>query len=190
MDHTKELMKDDSVCLREDAQTKKQVETVGFTELYRRHANSVFCYLFSRVQNVSDAEDLTSQTFITALENLPKLRDPQKFTPWVFRIARNKAADFFRKNGRHPVADYNEELDQINREKEGFSQVDQDRLYDLERLISSLGAADQEYLRLRIVAELPFAEIAAILNEPDTRIKKKYYRLLDRLQTEMEKYNE
>ena len=40
---------------------------------------------------------------------------------------------------------------------------------------------------LRIVADLPFAEIASILSEPETRIKKKYYRLLERLQAQVEK---
>jgi RNA polymerase sigma factor (sigma-70 family) len=144
-------------------------------------------YLYSRVHNIADAEDLTSQTFITAFENLPRLRDPLKFTPWVFKIARNKASDFFRISQRRPITDFDEELDQTNTMGEALSQTDWDRLRDLECLISRLSPLEQEYLRLRIVAELPFAEIASILNEPETRLKKKYYRLLERLQAQVEK---
>ena len=160
---------------------------VNFTELYRRNATNVFYYLYSRVRNVADAEDLASQTFVTALESLPNLRDPLKFTPWVFTIARNKAFDFFRKAQRRPTVDFDEELNQTKATIGELSQADQDRLCDLERLISRLNPLEQEYLRLRIVADLPFAEIASILNEPEIRIKKKYYRLLERLQAQVEK---
>lgn len=158
----------------------------NFTELYHRNATPLFYYLYSRVHNVADAEDLTSQTFMTALENLSRLHDPLQFRPWVFTIARNKASDFLRKSQRHPSVDYDEELGQTQAGG-GLSQTEQDRLRDLECLISRLSPLEQEYLRLRIVADLPFAEIASILREPETRLKKKYYRLLERLQAQMEK---
>jgi RNA polymerase sigma-70 factor (ECF subfamily) len=190
MDESKNLAKEAPVFIMNEAKETNQEKAFNFTELYRKNATQVFYYLYSRVQNVVDAEDLTSQTFIAALEKLPELRDPQKFTPWVFTIARNKASDFFRKSQRHPSADYNEELDQTEAEGGKLSQTDQDRLFDLERLITHLSPNEQEYLRLRIVADLPFAEIASILGQPETRIKKKYYRLLERLQTQMEKENE
>jgi RNA polymerase sigma-70 factor (ECF subfamily) len=187
MDETKTLAKEAPAFMVNEAEEASQADAVTFTGLYRRNATSVFYYLYSRVRNVADAEDLTSQTFVTALENLSKLRDPLKFTPWVFTIARNKAFDFFRTSQRRPTADYDEELDQAKVVGGELSQTDQDRLLDLERLISRLSPLEQEYLRLRIVANLPFAEIASILSQPETRIKKKYYRLLERLQAQVEK---
>ena len=186
MDETKTLAKETPAFVGTEAEEANRA-AVNFTELYRRNATPVFYYLYSRVHNVSDAEDLTSQTFVTALENLSGLRDPLKFTSWVFTIARNKAFDFFRKSQRHPTTDYDEELDRTKAVSRELSQTDQDRLRDLERLISRLSPLEQEYLRLRIVADLPFAEIASILSEPETRIKKKYYRLLERLQAQVEK---
>ncbi len=187
MDETKTLTKESLALMMNEARGTHQLTTDNFSELYRRNATPVFYYLYSRVRNVADAEDLTSQTFVTALENLPKLRDPRKFTPWVFSIARNKALDFFRQSQRRPTTDYNEELDQIKAVGGELSQTDEDRLADLECLITRLSPLEQEYLRLRIVADLPFAEIASILSEPETRIKKKYYRLLERLQAQVEK---
>ena len=187
MDETKTLTKETPTFMVNEAEEASRAKAVNFTELYHRNATPVFYYLYSRVRNVADAEDLTSQTFVTALENLSKLSDPLKFRPWVFTIARNKAFDFLRKSQRHPTADYDEELDQIKAVGEELSQTDQDRLRDLECLITRLSPLEQEYLRLRIVADLPFAEIASILREPETRIKKKYYRLLERLQAQVEK---
>ena len=187
MDETKTLTKEAPAFMVNEAEAANRAEMVNFTELYRKNVTPVFYYLYSRVRNVADAEDLTSQTFVTALENLSRLRDPLKFTPWIFAIARNKASDFFRRSQRRPVVDYDEELAQTETVGGELSQTDQDRLHDLERLISHLRPLEQEYLRLRIVADLPFAEIASILSEPETRIKKKYYRLLERLQAQVEK---
>lgn len=138
------------------------------------------------MQNIHDAEDLTSQTFITTYENLPKLRDPNQFTAWVFTIARNKAYDFFRKSQRHPNVQFHEEFDQKSVNHRKFQIKNKDLLIDLKNLIQKLNPREQEYFRLRVVAELPWAEIASILNQPETRIKKRYYRLLKRLQGQME----
>jgi RNA polymerase sigma-70 factor (ECF subfamily) len=187
MDEPKALTKESLTLMMNEAEGGRQSMTVNFTELYRRNATSVFYYLYSRVRNVADAEDLTSETFVSALKNLPRLRDPRKFTPWVFTIARNKAFDYFRQSQRRPTARYDEELESTKAVEGTLSQTDQDRLSDLESLISRLSPLEQEYLRLRIVADLPFAEIASILSEPETRIKKKYYRLLERLQAQVEK---
>jgi RNA polymerase sigma factor (sigma-70 family) len=187
MEETKNLTKEALAFMLNEAEEASQPETMSFSELYRKNATPVFYYLYSRVRNVADAEDLTSQTFVSALENLSRLHDRSKFTPWVFTIARNKAFDYFRRAQRHPAADYDEKLDQAQAIERGLSHTDQERLCELERLISRLSPLEQEYLRLRIVADLPYAEIAAILNEPETRIKKKYYRLLERLQAQVEK---
>lgn len=189
MDETKTFTKDKAIpaFLVNQTENADKLDKINFTELYHRNKTRVFYYLYSRVCNAADAEDLTSQTFVTALENLPKLRDPLKFTPWVFTIARNKALDFFRKTQRRLIVDFDEELDQTKATTEQLSQADQDNLLELEYLISRLNPLEQEYLRLRIVADLPFAEIASILSEPETRIKKKYYRLLERLQAQVEK---
>ena len=186
MNETKALKKESLALMMNEAEGTHQTITADFTELYRRNATNVFYYLYSRVRNVADAEDLTSLTFVTALENLSGLRDPRKFTPWVFTIARNKAFDYFRQSQRRPMADFDEELESAKAVEVTLSQTDQDRLCDLESLISRLRPLEQEYLRLRIVADLPFAEIASILSEPETRIKKKYYRLLERLQAQVE----
>jgi len=173
-----------------EGEQNNQIDAVRFAEQYREAVTPVFHYLFSRVQNIHDAEDLTSQTFITAYENLANLRDPKEFIAWVFTIARNKAYDFFRKSQRHPNVMFDEKLDQKSVNRRIFILKDKDRLIDLNNLIENLNQREQEYLRLRIVAELPWAEIASILNQPETRIKKRYYRLVKRLQTKMEIKNE
>ena len=64
--------------------------------------------------------------------------------------------------------------------------LDLERMIDLEQILASLKPIEQEYLRLRLIAELPFAEIAQVLNMSESSLKKSYYRLLERLQAQVE----
>ena len=65
-------------------------------DLYLLYAQPVFRYLYSRIRNIPEAEDAIAQTFLAALEQIPKKHDGY-FASWLFSIARNKAMDYFRK---------------------------------------------------------------------------------------------
>jgi RNA polymerase sigma-70 factor (ECF subfamily) len=68
----------------------------AFAELYRRHLTRVYRYHMARVGNVKDAEDLTSQTFMAALEGIRSFRGSGSFAAWLMGIASKKRAFFFR----------------------------------------------------------------------------------------------
>ncbi len=69
----------------------------AFAALYRRHVNRVYRYLLVRVGDVHDAQDLTAQTFLAALEGIAGYRGRGEFVAWLLGIARRKAADHFRR---------------------------------------------------------------------------------------------
>ncbi|MCL4528371.1 MAG: RNA polymerase sigma factor [Chloroflexi bacterium] len=68
----------------------------AFAELYRRYVNNVFRYHMAHTGNVKDAEDLTSQTFMAALENIRSYRERGSFIAWLMGIASRKRPLFFR----------------------------------------------------------------------------------------------
>src|SRR5512138_2277478 len=74
-----------------------QQDPSAFSGLYDRYVQPVYRYLYYRTGSASDAEDLTSQTFLSALEALPQYRHRGCFAAWLFRIARGKLIDFQRK---------------------------------------------------------------------------------------------
>jgi len=74
--------------------------TEAFAELYRRHVTRVYRYHMAHTGNVKDAEDLTSQTFMAALEGIRSFRGDGVFAAWLMGIASRKRALFFR--GRKP----------------------------------------------------------------------------------------
>jgi len=74
----------------------------AFAELYQRHVTRVYRYHVVHVGNVKDAEDLTSQTFMAALEGIGSFRGTGSFAAWIMGIASKKRLMFFRKNGGRP----------------------------------------------------------------------------------------
>lgn len=71
-------------------------DQAAFTELYRRHFTKVYRYHVAHAGNVPDAQDLTAETFMAALENLKTYRGKGSFCAWLFGIARHKVAMRFR----------------------------------------------------------------------------------------------
>ncbi|MCX6604233.1 MAG: sigma-70 family RNA polymerase sigma factor [Acidobacteria bacterium] len=60
----------------------------------------VFLIIYRMVGNVADAQDLTQEAFIKALQRGDQLKDPEKAAHWLSRIAHNTAIDFLRRHGR------------------------------------------------------------------------------------------
>lgn len=72
----------------------------AFDMLYRRHVTAVYRYCLAQSGSVAEAEDLTAQVFLVALETLPKYRGHGSFAAWLFGIARRKCTDFHRRRYR------------------------------------------------------------------------------------------
>jgi RNA polymerase sigma-70 factor (ECF subfamily) len=158
------------------------VET--FELLYDRYLTPVYRYIFSRVGNASDAEDLTSQTFLSALEALSRYRERGAFPAWLFQIARSKLMDHFRRT-RNQIS--LEEVDVASSSDDPLVySIASDEVSRLKGLITGLSAEERELLRLRYVADLSFAEMAALLHRREDAVKKSLYRLLARLNSQME----
>jgi len=155
-------------------------------DIYDRYVQDVYRYLYSRVQNESDAEDLTARTFLTVLENLPSYRERGRFKAWLFTIAHHTAMDFFR--SQHPSSPLKSH--HAVEDKPLLTQVIQsERIQRLSTLIQELDPDEQELLRLRYVAGLTFAEMGHVLGMKTDTAKKSLYRLQARLRAQMEAYD-
>ncbi len=156
----------------------------AFRKLYEQYARPVYRYLYSLAGNQADAEDLTSQVFLKALEDLGKFRNQGGFRAWLFTIARSKAMDAYRKKRRELPLDA-AELPSYDHDPLSAA-IHQEEVQRMHKRISTLSVNEQELLRLRFVAGLNFAEIGAVLKRSEGAVKKALYRLLDRLGEQME----
>lgn len=152
-----------------------------FADLYRKYVDSIYHYLLARVGNEREAEDLTAEVFLQALEGLENYHHRGHFAAWLFTIARRRVADHYRGQPRELSA-YG--FDNIPEQENNLLEdlIQQQELESLENVVSSLPEEQQELLRLRCAAGLTFREIAGVLEHSESAVKMSYYRLLDRLE--------
>jgi RNA polymerase sigma-70 factor (ECF subfamily) len=159
-------------------------DPAAFGRLYDLYVQPIYRYVYSRVGGRHEAEDITSQTFMSAYEFLPRYRERGHFSAWLFRIARSKMNDHFRK-GRHEVE--LEAAERIVAEGDVLGGVIQDEeIRQIRSVLKELNDEDQDLIRLRYVADLSFAEMADLLGRREDAVKKSVYRLLARLKSRME----
>src|SRR5882757_8679196 len=73
----------------------------------------VFLLIYRIVGNVADAQDLTQEAFIKALQRQDQLKDPEKAAQWLSRIASNTAIDFLRRHGRVNFCEIDEVIEPL-----------------------------------------------------------------------------
>jgi len=72
------------------------------------HLRRIFLMIYRIVGNVADAQDLTQEAFIKALQSKGQLKDAEKASRWLSRIATNTAIDFLRRQGRASFTEIDE----------------------------------------------------------------------------------
>ncbi|GAP21818.1 RNA polymerase sigma factor [Leptolinea tardivitalis] len=170
----------------EDAQLAQAARQnpANFHQIYIKWLPRIYRYFYFRVENEKDAEDLTSQVFLKAFENITDYREKGCFSAWLFTIAHSRIVDFYRRKQK-----------EISLEEAGILTggtdllVESSRREDMDRmlnLIRTLTDEEQELIRLRFVAELSYVEIGAITNRSEDAVRKTVTRLLQRLQTKLE----
>ena len=123
----------------------------------------IFTQIYRIVGNVADAQDLTQEAFIKALQHQEQLKDEQKAAHWLSRIATNTAIDFLRRNGRASFCelDHAPQIHTETPEQLALQGEHREYLKDGLRLLS---ARERAALVLRDVEGLPAEEVARHLN--------------------------
>lgn len=126
----------------------------------------IFRLIYRIVDNVDDAQDLTQEVFIKALQRSDQIRDLEKATHWLSRIATNTAIDFMRRHGRVSFCDLDELPAPITAsplESPEARVLRAEREEHLEGGLQSLTERERTALLLRDVEGLPAEEVAAQL---------------------------
>jgi len=168
----------------DDARLAQQARTdpQAFAELYRRHIRSIYRYHLAHTGDVRDAEDLTSQTFMAALEGIRSFRGTAPYITWLIGIASRKRALFFR--GKQPQVTLDAALHLpypgIPTDKAAARRLQMDQIFAALRTISRDRA---EAIILCFFSELSTAEAALVLIKSEPAIRMLLSRGLHDLRT-------
>ena len=144
--------------------------TEAFAELYRQNVTRVYRYHMAHTGHVRDAEDLTSQTFMAALEGIRTFRGASSFAGWILGIASKKRLMFFR--SRKPEVPLDAAIHYPSPSLQTDKAADQRlRLESIARAFRQISPDRAEALSLSYFGSLSNKEIGALMNKSEAAVK-------------------
>jgi RNA polymerase sigma factor (sigma-70 family) len=168
----------------------------AFSELYRNEGETVLIYLTRRTWDGETALELTAETFAIALRSwraIAQLADEQQ-RAWLFTVARRQLARYLRraKVERRAVQRLGMQIPQVDHDdlllierRAGLPELRQ----TLARELGRLSGAQQDALRLRVVEERTYEEVAATLGVSEQTARARVSRGLRALGSALEPYH-
>jgi RNA polymerase sigma-70 factor (ECF subfamily) len=155
-----------------------QADPERFLEIYDRYFNRVWAYVIRRARNRAEAEDVTSEVFRRALENIGGYEwRGVPFFAWLRRIGANVLTDRWQKTGRESGDPPPDTAD---------SDMDLERRAMLLELVDRLPENQRRVIELRYIEDQSLLEIARALGKTEGAVKQLQRRALEQLREEWE----
>lgn len=156
-----------------------------YAELYRQYLPRILNYVRLRVDGEALAQDLTAAAFERAVAKQHTLRQREAFGAWLFRIARNEVAGYYR--GRRPTVP----LAQAEAQPAGDptppeAVLRREELARLRAALATLSAREQEIIRLKFGGGLGNQEIGRVMRLRAGHVAVILYRALRKLRARLE----
>ncbi len=158
--------------------TPQTLQDLG--ELYDEYFPKIYKFVFYRIRHQEIAEDITSQTFLKAVDNFKKF-NPEKgtFQAWIYRIAQNTLMDHFRRNKQtlniETVFDLHSDEDISKETSDKFSA---DQIRDALKILTR---EQQQIVVMRLWDDLPYQEIATVLAKTEQNCRMIFSRAIAQL---------
>ena len=163
---------------------RARTDEAAFEELYEYFFPRVYNFIYARLKNSSDADDVTSVTFIKMTENLERYNPAQAaFSTWLFRIATNSIIDSTRRRDNSHETEWEEFFDPAapeyqEPEAQALSQEDNRELF---AALDKLNERERRIIELKFFSELDTRTIAEVLNMTESNVRTTLHRTLAKL---------
>ena len=161
----------------------KKGDKDSFTQIILMMKDNLYRIARMRFQNEDDINEVVQLTIIEVYNSLRKLRDNKKFKSWVIKILINYCNKQFKKKSKDEK-EQNIEIDIEEKNDEIARKIDQIDFYNL---IKTLDYKERLSLMLFYAEDLSYKEISKILKEPESTIRNRNSRAIDKLR---KKYKE
>ena len=153
-----------------------------FQTLYQENLGLIYRYVYSKVGNREEAEDLTSQIFIKAVRGVDQERGMQSIQKWLFQVARTTIADYWRAYYRISTNSLEELLEAgwegpADEEPAAASTQPAERV---KRILQALPEHYREVLTCRFLLNLSIKETALSMGLTEANVKVLQFRALKR----------
>lgn len=171
-----------------DLVRRAKADPEAFGELYQRYVRPIYNYIYYRIGDVQEAEDLTARVFLRASQHLARYEERGlPFSAWLYRIAHNLVANWHRDEARRRTAPLNGAALVDLRVDPPDETLDERRRRELLlTALRRLPGERQQLIILKFVEQLSNAEIGVIMQRSEGAIKSLYHRTLLSLRDELE----
>ncbi len=171
----------------------------AFADLAQRYADELYSFMFRFVNSAAVAEDLVQETLIQVHHSAASFDMARPLRPWVYTIAANKARDYLRGRGRRPMQSLDAGADEDR--PDGAQQLEaggpsaSEMLDDAEQrarvraIVAELPEHHREVLLLGYFQQLPYAEIAEILDVPLGTVKSRLHAAVKNFGEQWKRFN-
>lgn len=158
----------------------------AFAELYNAYVEKIYKYLYYKVGNASDAEDLCEQVFLKAWEAIGRYTwCGYPFSSWLYKLAHNLVVDHYRmKRDTMPLNDLLATPDEpVDPQNILHQTVEAAEMQDA---IAKLTVDQRQVISLKFIEGYDNSEISQMMNKKESAIRALQYRALRSLQTILE----
>ena len=160
----------------------------AFAKLYDIYAKRIYSFVFFKVSNREEAEDITSEVFLKAWRYINEKKKIESFSGLLYRLARNCVIDLYRSKSKQKETfsidnEMGIELGDKGKWKEELGDELVNKL-EMQKIVEALQKMKQEYrevVTLRYVDELEVSEIAEITGQGHIAIRVTLHRGLKKL---------
>ena len=167
-------------------------DTEAFSYIYEKNVTRIYNYIFYRIGSEADAEDLTARVFHRAFGHIENYQEKGvPFTAWLYRIAHNLTANWYRDTQRRKEIPLEDRVDfphQVELPERQMEHAQEKEL--LMKAIRRLPPERQQLILLKYLEDLTNGEIAVIMGRTEGAIKSLYHRSLISLREEINRLGE
>jgi RNA polymerase sigma factor (sigma-70 family) len=155
-----------------------------FAGLYDKYLSKIYNFIYYKTFHKETTEDLTSKTFMKALENIDKFNSSKgKFSSWLYRIARNLVIDYYRT--KKNVANIDDIYDLIDDTNILKNLQDKEKLQEAKKFLEKLSEEQKEIVIMRVWNEMSYKEIAEITGKSEGNCKVIFSRVMRSMNKEI-----
>ncbi len=159
----------------------------AFGDLYERHMMSIYRYVYYRIGEVREAEDLTETIFLRTWQALPDFKlGKASFKTWLYRVAHNLMVDYYRTHKEELELPEDSEVPSPSPQPEE-QVIAMEKSTHIRMAIWKLKPQHQEVLTLRFINELSHKETAEVMGKSVGAVRVLQHRALKALQEQFEK---
>ena len=146
-------------------------------KLYKNNFNLVYGYLYTLTNDHELAEELTQDTFYSAIKHISKFKNQCSISTWLCAIAKNKYKSYLKKSSRFKMISYDESIETLLVENVFEENIcDKEYVHRLYEEIHKLDDLTREVIYLRIQGGFTFREIGKMLNKSEAWARVTFYR--------------